>query len=239
MNTSSTAWARLTTRLHLPAGHPAQAGPAGAPRVPVSPARPPDPADPADLAGLAGLAARVAGPVLTPGDDGYDAERAGHNLVIDDRPAVIVGAAGAADVIAAVGYAAGHGLPVAVRCTGHTAAVPADGGVLITTRRMQGIRIDPATATATVEAGVRMDRLIHEAAAFGLAPLSGSAPSVGVAGYLLGGGLPLLGRAFGYAADHVRGLDVVTAPGSCAGPARDSTRICSGRCAAARATSAW
>jgi FAD/FMN-containing dehydrogenase len=34
-----------------------------------------------------------------------------------------------------------------------------------------------------------------------------------VVGYHLGGGLPLLGRTFGYAADRVRALDVVTADG--------------------------
>jgi FAD/FMN-containing dehydrogenase len=48
----------------------------------------------------------------------------------------------------------------------------------------------------------------------GLAPLNGSNPTVGVSGYTLGGGLsPTLGRSHGYAADHVRSLDVVTADG--------------------------
>jgi FAD/FMN-containing dehydrogenase len=32
-------------------------------------------------------------------------------------------------------------------------------------------------------------------------------------GYTLGGGLPLLGRAIGFASDRVRSLDVVTADG--------------------------
>ncbi|CAM5569881.1 hypothetical protein [Streptomyces canarius] len=46
----------------------------------------------------------------------------------------------------------------------------------------------------------------------GLAPIVGSAPHVGVIGYTLGGGLsPLLGRKLGYAADHVRWMEVVTA----------------------------
>jgi FAD/FMN-containing dehydrogenase len=37
---------------------------------------------------------------------------------------------------------------------------------------------------------------------------------VGVIGYVLGGGLPILGREFGYTADHVRSVDVVTADGA-------------------------
>jgi hypothetical protein len=56
--------------------------------------------------------------------------------------------------------------------------------------------------------------VIEEAAKAGMAPLNGSNPTVGVAGYTLGGGLsPTLGRSHGYAADHVRSLDVVTADG--------------------------
>ena len=34
------------------------------------------------------------GPVFRPGDDGYDAERAGFNLTVDHHPELIVGAAG-------------------------------------------------------------------------------------------------------------------------------------------------
>jgi FAD/FMN-containing dehydrogenase len=55
--------------------------------------------------------------------------------------------------------------------------------------------------------------VIHEAAVFGLAPLNGSAHLVGVVGYTLGGGIGPLARAFGYAADRVRQIDVVTADG--------------------------
>ena len=176
---------------------------------------PPEGRAPVPLAaGVSELEAASAGPVHLPGSPGYDAERRGHNLAIDHHPAVIVGATGPADVMAAVGYAGRRGLPVAVLNTGHGASLPADGAVLITTYRMQGVRIDPYTGVARIEAGVRWSRVIHEAAPFGLAPLSGSAPETGAVGYTLGGGLSLLGRAFGYAADHVRSIDVVTASGT-------------------------
>jgi hypothetical protein len=42
-----------------------------------------------DLA-VADLRTRVGGGVLTAGDDGHDAARAGFNLLVDQRPAVIV-----------------------------------------------------------------------------------------------------------------------------------------------------
>lgn len=159
------------------------------------------------------LAGRLQGPLLLPGDPGYPQECAGYNLAADRRPALVVGATGAADVMAAVDFATRHGLAVAVLCTGHGASKPAEGALLITTRRMQGVRVDPFARVARIEAGVRWEQVIHETAAFGLAPLSGSSPQVGAVGFTLGGGLGLLGRAYGYSADHVRSIDVVTAHG--------------------------
>jgi len=167
-----------------------------------------------DVAARDSLAAQVRGPVLIPGDDEYDAERAGNQTARWHRPAVVVGATGPADVQAAVTFATGHGLPVAVQGTGHAlSAVAAEGGVLINTSRMQGVRVKAEAGTAWIGAGVRWDQVLHETAPAGLAPLSGSAPGVGVVSYTLGGGLGLLSRRYGYAADHVRGVDVVTADG--------------------------
>ncbi|HEY2442337.1 MAG TPA: FAD-binding oxidoreductase, partial [Streptosporangiaceae bacterium] len=160
------------------------------------------------------LTDHVAGPVLAPHDDGYDQERAGWQTARQHRPELVVGAPVPADVQAAVTYSGDHGLPVAVQGTGHaSAAVAAEGGVLITTARMSAARVDADAGTAWVAAGTRWDQVIHKASAAGLAPLAGSAPHVGAVGYTLGGGLALLSRTFGYAADHVRALDVVTADG--------------------------
>lgn len=148
-----------------------------------------------------------------PGEPEYDAERTGFNLALDHRPELIVAATGPADVEAAVRRAAGGGLPVAVMASGHGPSVPADGAVLISTRRMDGVRIDPDARTARVEAGTPWHAVVDAAARHGLAPLNGTHPNTGVVGYTLGGGIALLGRQFGYAADRVRWLDVVGADG--------------------------
>ncbi|MCY1141440.1 FAD-binding oxidoreductase [Actinoplanes sp. Pm04-4] len=130
------------------------------------------------------------------------------------RPRVVVGAASAADVQVAVRFAADRGLPVAVLATGHHAVVPIEDAVLITTHRMDEVVIDAAARTATVGAGVRWAQVVAEAARHGLAPLNGSSPLVGVVGYTLGGGIsPTMGRRYGWAADHVESLDLVTADG--------------------------
>ncbi|MFJ1707089.1 FAD-binding oxidoreductase [Kitasatospora sp. NPDC088346] len=155
----------------------------------------------------------ISGPVFRPGDEGYDAERRGYNLALDHRPALVVGALDAADVSAAVRYAAGAGLGVAVQATGHGVSVPTDGQLVISTARMDGVRVDPVARTAQVGAGARWHQVIAAAAPYGLAPLSGSNPDVGAVGYTLGGGIGLLGRRYGYAADHVRRFELVTADG--------------------------
>jgi len=162
----------------------------------------------------AALVAAVAGSVLLPGDAGYDEERAVFNLNHELVPAVIVVAESAADVQAAVAFAAGQRRPVLVKTTGHQVVGSAPGAVVIATRRMNDVTVDAAGRTARVGAGAIWAEVIEEAAKAGLAPLSGSTPTVGVSGYTLGGGLsPTLGRSRGYAADHVRSLEVVTADG--------------------------
>ncbi|WP_121715580.1 FAD-binding oxidoreductase [Streptomyces sp. E5N91] len=160
------------------------------------------------------LRSAVQGPVLTPRDEGYGAECAPYNLTSSLEPAVVVGAVDEDDVRAAVAFADRHGLPVAVKGTAHQVVASARGGLLITTTRMKGVEVDAEKRTVRVEAGVRWREVLPHLAEAGLAALVGSAPDVGVVGYTLGGGQsPLLGRSLGYAADHVRRLNVVTADG--------------------------
>lgn len=79
---------------------------------------------------------------------------------------------------------------------------------------MSDLTIDPEARTARVQAGVRFQQLVTDAAAHGLAPLAGSSSGVGVVGYTLGGGSSItMGRKYGWASDHVTRIEVVTADG--------------------------
>lgn len=156
----------------------------------------------------------VTGPVLRPGDPGWRAEIAGFNLSFTPTPAVVVGATSTADVATAVRYAASVGKRVAVQATGHGLTSDLDDTVLVTTRRMTTVAIDPVARTARVAAGVRWRAVIDAAAEHGLAPLSGSSSQVGVVGYTTGGGLGPLCRRYGFAADHVTRFTIVTADGA-------------------------
>jgi FAD/FMN-containing dehydrogenase len=126
---------------------------------------------------------------------------------------VVVGATSAHDVAAAVRHAARTGRRVAVQGTGHGLQSDLAGTVLVSTRRMDGVTIDPESAVARVQAGARWRQVIDAAAPYGLAPLNGSSSQVGVVGYTLGGGLGPMARRFGFAADHVRRFTIVTADG--------------------------
>ena len=125
---------------------------------------------------------------------------------------MIVAATSAADVRAAVEFAAERRLPVAVQATGH-GHIASTAGVLISTRRMSEVRVDPAARSAWVAAGATWRQVIEATAPHGLAPLSGSFPGVGAVSYTLGGGVGLLARRYGFAADHVRRIDLVTLDG--------------------------
>lgn len=144
-----------------------------------------------------------------PGDHGYDEQRTGFQTAFLHRPAVIFAVENADDVRKTVRYAADHDLDVTVQTTGHGTQHTRDGGVLITTGRMTGVRVDPEQRTARVEAGALWHHVITAAAPHGLVPLSGSSPDVGVVGYTLRGGIGLLAREFGYARDHVRDVESV------------------------------
>jgi FAD/FMN-containing dehydrogenase len=167
----------------------------------------------ADRRDLASLRELVRGRTLYPGDEGFAEACSGWLLTVEHRPAVVVIAAGADDVAAAVRFAAEVGLPVAVQSTGHGKSVPADGAVFINTGELRELSVDAWACTARIGAGLRWGEVLAAAAGHGLAPLCGSSPQVGVMGYLTGGGLPLACRMYGFAADHVRSLDVVTADG--------------------------
>ncbi|MGH8833450.1 MAG: FAD-binding oxidoreductase [Actinomycetes bacterium] len=162
---------------------------------------------------LPALPGRLTGPVHLPGQAGYDEQRRSLNPAIDPRPAMVIEACRAADVRAAVVAARELDLPFAVQATGHGTHVPADDGILLKTSALAAVLVDPARRIARVGPGARWGDVITAAAPFGLAPLSGSAPSVGVTGFTLGGGVGWLSRKYGFAADSVLRAEVVTADG--------------------------
>ena len=161
------------------------------------------------------LRRRHTGPIVLPGDAGWDAARRPWNLHNEQHPAAVALCGSTADVLAVVDVANQHDLRLTVQSTGHnaTAAGPLTDTVLVRTSSMRAVSIDPHARRARVEGGAVWQDVAEAAAVHGLAALAGSAPDVGVVGYTLGGGLSWLARRYGLAANHVTALEVVTADG--------------------------
>ena len=155
------------------------------------------------------------GELLRDGDPGYDESRTVFNAGIDRRPALIARCTGAADVIAAVGYAREQGLQISVRCGGHSVAGHAvvDGGLMIDLRPMNRVRVDPERRTAWCGGGANWGELDRETQASGLAVTGGRLADTGVGGLTLGGGSGWIERKYGFTVDSLTSAEVVTADG--------------------------
>lgn len=162
---------------------------------------------------LEALSAALGSAVLEPGSPEYLTEVLSFNLSVTHTPDVAVAARTTADIVAAVRIAAEFAAPISIQATGHGGDWPISGGILVSTKRLTHVEIDPLSKTATVGPAAKWDAVLAASALYGLGGLCGSAPDVGVVGYTLGGGLSPLGRSFGFAADLVREIEVVTPDG--------------------------
>ncbi|VTU28726.1 6-hydroxy-D-nicotine oxidase [Variovorax sp. PBS-H4] len=164
---------------------------------------------------VAALRAALRGGLVMAGDDGYDVSRTLWNGMIDRRPAAIVRAAGAADVIQAVNFAREHQLLMAVKGGGHNIAGKAacDGGLMIDLSGMKSVRVDPVARLARVEPGALLSDFDRETQAFGLSTPTGINSTTGIAGLTLGGGFGWQSRKRGLTIDNLTGVDVVLASG--------------------------
>ncbi|HEU5206564.1 MAG TPA: FAD-binding oxidoreductase [Gaiellaceae bacterium] len=157
----------------------------------------------------------IAGDVVLPVDEGWQAARQAWNLTADPRPAAVVYPESPADMRRIVTVAAEHDLRVAFVAGGHNAG-PIDwsrDALLVKTERMREIEIDPAERRARVGAGVLAKPLAEAAGEHGLAFLAGTSPDAGVAGYVLGGGFSWMIRKHGLACNSILGVELVTADG--------------------------
>ncbi len=161
------------------------------------------------------LRTQIRGTVALPGEPGYEQARTIWNAMIDRRPALVVRAVGAADVVQAVNFARERHLVLAIRGGGHNIAGNAvcDGGLMIDLTLMKSVRIDPTNRTARVEPGVTLGEFDREAQAFGLATPLGINSTTGISGLTLGGGFGWLSKKHGLTIDNLLSVDIVTADG--------------------------
>ena len=161
------------------------------------------------------LKTRLRGPLLLPGDSGYDDSRTVWNAMIDRRPALVARCLGTADVTACVQFAREHGLLLCIKGGGHNIAglATADGALMLDLSLMRGVWVEPQEQIAHAQGGCLLGDVDRETQLHGLAAVMGFISQTGIAGLTLGGGFGYLTRRYGWTCDTVLGMNLVTADG--------------------------
>ena len=163
------------------------------------------------------LACKLEGPLLLPGDTRFRRFAEPYNLAFDtpDRqPTAIALCANANDVAAAINWAAAHDVSPVVRSGGHSYAGYSMGaGLMIDVSLLRSFSWDAARRRVTIGSGARNADLYNVLRAENRTVTHGRCPSVGVAGFLLGGGIGFNMRNYGVASDLLKATTIVTADG--------------------------
>src|SRR6516164_4228925 len=156
----------------------------------------------------------LSGRLSIPGEDRYSAATAIWAKPVGRTPRAVAHCRTQKDVQSAIRAARDCDLPLSVRGGGHDWAGRAlCDGIVIDLSGMNSVVIEPATHTARISGGARASDVVTAADPLGLAPVTGSVGTVGVAGLTFGGGYgPLIGR-FGLALDNLLAAEVVLADG--------------------------
>lgn len=160
---------------------------------------------------LAALATAMSGPVALPGSAAYARLAPVFNgRYAGVRPAAIAQPLDPGDLAVALKVARARDLALRIRAGGHSyiGASTVAGGVVLDLRRLRGIKVLP-DGSVLAGAGLRQIELIAALAKRGRAVVHGSCPTVGVAGFTLGGGYGFDARRYGLACDTLRAAHVV------------------------------
>ncbi len=161
------------------------------------------------------LRSDIRGEVVGAADEGYDEGRRVWNAAVDRRPVATAHCLDEADVQAAVRFATGNGLEIAVRGGAHSmsGAAVVDDGIVIDLGLMNQVHVDPEAKRVVVAGGALLADVDAATQAHGLAVPAGLVSHTGVGGLTLGGGMGWLTRMGGLTIDNLLSARVVTADG--------------------------
>jgi FAD/FMN-containing dehydrogenase len=161
----------------------------------------------------AALAKDLTGPLYRPGESGYPVAARLFDPRFDSiHPAGIAYCRFVRDIQTCLAFVRKFKIPMAARCGGHSyAGWSTSTGLVIDVSRMSWVKV--SGSTATTGAGTRLIDFYNGLAAHGRAVPGGSCPTVGISGLTLGGGIGVVGRAYGLTCDRLESLQIVTADG--------------------------
>ena len=157
----------------------------------------------------------LTGTVFRPGDPKYEQLRKCYAAKFAAHPALVVHPANQQDIQATLSFASSYHLPLAVRCGGHSYAgySTCDGGLVLDMSGFRNMTIAADKSHARLGGGMLCGAVEIETAKAGAATVLGQCPSVGVGGFLLGGGVGPLMSKYGLGCDNILAAEMVLADG--------------------------
>jgi FAD/FMN-containing dehydrogenase len=164
------------------------------------------------------LARSISGPVLRPGDPGFAALALPYNLrEAAVQPAGIARCLNANDVATSIKWARRYHFPLIARSGGHSAGdYSVTTGLMIDTKLMNQTSFNSKTGIATVGGGTLNAGVYKALSQNDVTITHGRCPTVGAAGFLLGGGIGFNIRRLGVGSDALVASQIVTADGDIA-----------------------
>lgn len=163
------------------------------------------------------LQRELSGVVALPDSATYDQALDIDNGRVRLPPAFVVAPRSAEDVTRTLRFAAEEGLPLTVKGGGHSAAGYClnRSGVVLDLSLMKAMSLDAEKQTVRVQLGARWEDVYRylTASGTGLIPVGGGCLTVGLPGFLLGGGYSFASRSYGMGSDNIVSIDLVTADG--------------------------
>jgi len=160
------------------------------------------------------LSKQLVGHITLPQDATYAADRTTFMNAFQHFPQIIVYCVGFADVICSIRFAKEVGLRPVCRSGGHsTAGYSVNDDMVIDVSAINYVRVDPDARVAWVGAGANFAQVNATLELYGLHVPGGGCETVGVAGYMQGGGYGFTSLMFGMNCDQVLGFHMALAGG--------------------------
>src|SRR5262249_25784791 len=136
---------------------------------------------------------------------------------VQQHPKFIIMANSVNDVALAIRVAREHKLRLTARGGGHSAAgyCLGTGSIAVDLSLMNAISLDEKNRTVRVQMGARWNDVyvFLMNSGTGLIPIGGGCPTVGIPGFMLGGGFSFVSRSYGMSVDNLLSVGIVTPDG--------------------------
>ncbi|HMG36326.1 MAG TPA: FAD-binding oxidoreductase [Blastocatellia bacterium] len=175
---------------------------------------------------LTRLSGELSGYVLLPNQDAYQQAVEIDNGRVQQHPSFIIMANSVNDVAIAIRVARTHNMRLTARGGGHSAAgyCLGTGAIAVDLSLMNSISLDQKRRIVRVQMGARWNDvyLYLMNTGTGLIPIGGGCPTVGIPGFMLGGGFSFVSRSYGMSVDNLLSVGLVTADGEYRRVSKDS-----------------